>query len=235
MAPHLLLMTATIGAPVAGFTLNSGARNMLKKSLAILVLSICAVPALAENPRVEISPFIGFRLEGEFDSGTFDDFFNPFDDLNIASGESYGIVADFAIGRNFMFELIATRQESEVELNTFVLLPNDNLFDVDLDYLHAGFIYQWRPGQVQPFLGMSVGLTRIDPNTREASDLDRPSFSLGGGAKLMFTDHFGVRLEGRIFWTYIDDDVGDFCNCGVRDDSVYLVQPELRGGLIFAF
>ncbi len=185
--------------------------------------------------RFEISPFVGFRFEGEFDTGRFDDFFNPFEDLNVASGGSYGIVVDIAINRRFMFELIASHQETEVELEGFLFEPDETLFEADLDYFHAGFLYRWTPGQVQPFIGASVGLTRLDPKNIDESSFDRPSFSLGGGAKLMFTNHIGVRFEGRVFWTFIDDDVAGICDCGYGDDSVFLVQPELRGGLVFAF
>lgn len=201
---------------------------------ALLGLVLPQVASAAET-KVEITPFAGYRFQGEFDSSGFDDFFNPFDDLTIADGESYGVVVDFALGRAFMLELILSHQESELALEGFFFDPDEVLFDVDVDYYHVGFLYRWTPGQIHPFFGISAGISRLDAQGEGGGSFDRPSVSIGGGAKFFFTDHFGIRLEGRGFWTFIDDDVSDVCDCGFRDDSVFLVQPEVRAGLIFAF
>jgi opacity protein-like surface antigen len=205
-------------------------------SLAFLALLIAPMMAAAAEPRIQITPFVGYRLEGEFDIGGEFDFFNPFDDLTVDESESVGLVVDFAVSRNFMIELIFSQQESELQLEGPLFGPDEKLFDLDVNYYHVGFIYRWMPGQVHPFLGASVGLTRLEASGIDGGDLDRPSFSLGGGATVFVTKNIGFRFEGRAFWTFIDDDVQDLCDFGCRrDDSVFLIQPEVRTGIVFAF
>ncbi|MEM6797651.1 MAG: hypothetical protein AAF725_27030, partial [Acidobacteriota bacterium] len=66
------------------------------------------------------------------------------------------------------------------------------------------------------------------------------SVSLGGGVKIFFTDHFGIRLDGRIYSTFVEE--GDEFDCrfdGRRcfryKDDVTFLQFDAKFGLIFAF
>lgn len=206
--------------------------------LATLMTSALILPgiAMAAEPKVQITPFVGFRLEGEFDVGGEFDFFNPFDDLTVDESESLGVIVDFAISKSFMIELLFSQQESELQLEGPLFGIDEPIADLDVDYYHVGFLYRWQPGQIHPFVGASIGLTRLNASGFEGGELDRPSFSLGGGATIFVTKNIGFRFEGRAFWTFIDDDVQDICNFGCRsEDSVFLVQPELRTGIVFAF
>ncbi|NJL28159.1 MAG: hypothetical protein HC897_09820 [Thermoanaerobaculia bacterium] len=52
------------------------------------------------------------------------------------------------------------------------------------------------------------------------------------------SQHVGLKVEGRLFSTLIDDGEDAFCNrrnCYQYDDSSYLVQGEVSAGLVFAF
>ncbi len=206
--------------------------------LATLVVSALVLPAaaMASGPKVQVTPFVGYRLEGEFDVGGEFNFFNPFDDLTVDESESVGVIVDFAVSKSFMIELLFSQQESQLQLEGPLFGIDEPLADLDVDYYHVGFIYRWQPGQIHPFVGASVGLTRLNASGFEGGELDRPSVSLGGGATIFVTKNIGFRFEGRAFWTYIDDDVQDICDFGCRnEDSVFLVQPEFRTGIVFAF
>ena len=51
-----------------------------------------------------------------------------------------------------------------------------------------------------------------------------PEASAGGGVKVRFTDHLGLRLEGRVYWVDLPQEVGgDF------------VETDLGAGLILRF
>ncbi len=61
----------------------------------------------------------------------------------------------------------------------------------------------------------------------------RFSVGFGGGVKLMFGEHFGLRFEVRGFGTDINSD-DDHCHCHGDDDGD-LWQAEGRVGLVLAF
>ena len=108
--------------------------------------------------------------------------------------------------------------------------------DLELEYWHLGFLYQWAPGQVRPYLVASLGATRFDPVGLTGET--RFSWSLGGGFKLMFSDNVGLRFDGRFYSTLVDEDDDVFCDpfgCYRLDDSTYLLQGDVKGGIIFAF
>lgn len=197
-------------------------------------------PALASAQRIELGPFVGYRFGGDFERRI--DGFDSFDTgLEIEDGDSVGLTVGFNLNRSMQIELMYSRQDGRLNDN---LLPGDALFDelralldVEVEYFHAGFVYQWTPGQVEPFIGISVGATRFssDPLNDEAAF---PSLGLGGGVKVMLTEHFGVRLDGRGFFTLIDSDDEVFCgpfDCFRESVDETFSQYELRAGVLLRF
>lgn len=203
--------------------------------IALLFLS-ALWPSLAQA--VEITPFVGYRFGGDITTGSELDFFGPFDlGLDIEDGESLGLVIDFRVAGNLFFELQASRQETTLREDLGLFDPGIALLDLDLDYYHAGLLYQWVPGQVRPFVAGSLGVTRVGPQAADLDDAYFPSVSVGGGVKLAVNDAFGVRFEVRSFGTWLDDGEEIFCvgfSC-FRTNETYLVQYEARAGLSFSF
>lgn len=195
-------------------------------SLALLVLGSGAATA----QKVEITPFVGLRYGGEVEDQAF-----GFDTrgLEFDEGASSGLVVSFPVRHGLFVELIWSHQATEL-VDDRGFLEHVRLFDVDVDYYHAGVTYQWTLGQVRPFAGFSIGGTLLDPDVAGADSDTRLSIGLNGGAKLMLNQHFGFRLEGVLFVT----DLGDgnrFCRNCYYDDSNDMAQGELRGGVVFAF
>jgi Outer membrane protein beta-barrel domain len=187
----------------------------------------------AQPGRFELTPFAGYRLSGDFDAQS-SEVFDP--DLNIEIEESavYGFLLDIPVAPHWQLELLANRQRSAFVLDRGLLEPSRELGDVDLTMVHAGILLQWGYGQVNPYLTVSGGLTRIDPKFQELDSDDRFSASFGGGVKIFFSDNIGLRLEGRGFWT--DLDTRGFRGRYDRYDSGDgLYQGEASAGLIFAF
>ena len=86
-----------------------------------------------------------------------------------------------------------------------------------------------------PFLTGTLGLTRY-----ESGGDNEVRFSLagGGGVKLYPTRHLGLRLDGRLYLTFVDVD-GDslFCSstlgvCIGSIDAVVVWQAEFTAGLL---
>lgn len=215
-----------------------------QKYLPLLLLSALtastALPALAQGggTRVEFTPFASFGFEGNFDDGFYDD--EDFDDLRVDDANGYGLIVGFPVSRSFAVELSYSRQDTEIFLDEdFLGLPL-TLLDLEIEYLHVGATANFGSGHVQPFLGVSGGLTRFTPDTvfDDYEDETRFSAALYGGLKVYFTDNIGIRLQARVMSTLIDEDEEAFCGrreCYYYDADTYLYQGELAGGLIIAF
>ncbi|MEM9594134.1 MAG: outer membrane beta-barrel protein [Acidobacteriota bacterium] len=212
---------------------------MKKRAFKVLsIASLCLVSGLlataAHAGGVEITPFVGQRFGGEFT----DEFADLFFDIEVDDGESTGVAVAFDTGVNWQLELMWSHQESEL-VETGFLLPDLRLFDIDVDYYHVGMLYQWRPGQIQPFVVGSIGATNFGPGPSDLSDETRPSVSLGGGVKIMFNEHFGLRFEARGFSTIVETDDDIFCDEFLDDcrgyDDEYFFQGEARAGLVLRF
>lgn len=177
----------------------------------------------------ELTPTVGYRLSSDFDAATGDLFDT---DVEIEESTSFGATFDIPLGSDgWKLELLANRQESSFIVDRGLFDPELELGDVILDTLHAGFLYQWGLGQVEPFIVFAGGLTRIDPQFESAGAENRISGSLGGGVKIFFADNVGLRLEARGYWIDLDD-----TEFGRRYDSEdALVQTEGSAGLIIAF
>ncbi|MEM1177117.1 MAG: outer membrane beta-barrel protein [Acidobacteriota bacterium] len=206
------------------------APKILSVALAALTFGL-DLPAQAET-EWEITPTIGYRFGGEFES----DFFDFFSDFELEDSSSYGVTIERAITSNLRIEFLWSHQETElIEDRFFVFDSGTSLFDIDVDFYHVGLMYQWNPGKIRPFVVGSIGATRFDPIPSDLSTESRLSASVGGGAKFMLTDNFGIRAEGRLFNTFLEDDEDFYCLRDCRSDEDYVYQAEARLGLIFAF
>lgn len=207
--------------------------------LLLLMTLGAAVPAAAqEGTHVEFTPFASFGFEGNFDRGFDDDY--ELDDLSVDDANGYGLIVGFPMSRHFTIELSYNRQETELFFDDEIFGLPDVLLDLDIEYLHAGATFNFGAGHVQPFVSLSGGLTRFSPKTDfdEYDSETRFSAAFGGGLKIYFNDNFGVRLQGRVISTLVDEDEEAFCGrreCYYYDEDTYLYQAEVAAGLILAF
>ncbi|MCP3956530.1 MAG: porin family protein [bacterium] len=206
---------------------------MLRRFLIPATLLILTASSAAAQ-RVEITPFYGFQFAGEFED-RFDE--GDFDGVDVDEGETYGLFLNFALDpggpEGGQIELMYNRQETELQANR---LFGPDVADLDIEYWHLGFLYQWAPGQARPYVVIGLGATRLESPGFESET--RFSWSGGGGVKLMFNQNFGVRFDGRIYSTIIDEDDDVFCDprgCFSYDDDTFLVQLDVKGGLVLAF
>lgn len=187
-----------------------------------------------ETGRFELTPFAGYRLQGDFDASSSD---GAFGDLNVEveEGGFYGAIFGIPLNRSWSIELLANRQESSFIIDEGLFDPEDDLGDVTLTYAHVGLLFQWGYGQVNPFITGSLGLARIEPEFDELDADDRFSTSFGGGVKIFLADNIGLRLEARGYWTDLDTDFEDDDRFDRYDEGDGLFQAEGSVGLIIAF
>ena len=217
----------------------------MRRPAFVFVSLLAAWPALATaqnyqtypgyaRERFEITPTIGYRMGGEL-SASDNELFEV--DVEVDESEVYGLKVAIPIGvPGVQLELLAMQQESSFNSDGGLFSPDIELADIDISYYHVGLIWDWGPGQVNPFVAVAAGLARIDPDLPQVDAENRFSGSLAGGVKIFFAPNVGVRLEGRGYWTVIDDEYGDDRGCCYHysyNEDFY--QLEATAGLIVAF
>jgi hypothetical protein len=200
--------------------------------LFLLPAAVFAQHGRLDSGRFELTPFAGYRLQGDFDASSRD---NAFRDLNVEveEGGIFGVLFDIPLNRNWSIELLANRQESSFIIDDGLFERETELGDVTLTYAHAGLLFQWGYGQVNPFITGSIGLARIEPEFDELDADDRFSSSFGGGVKIFLADNVGLRLEARGYWTDLDTGFEDRFDRYDEGDGLFQAEGSL--GLIIAF
>jgi hypothetical protein len=200
--------------------------------LASIVACVCFVwPApCVRAQQFELTPFAGYTVGGTFDSSEGDAEIQP--DLD------YGLTLSWRVRHDGLVELIYSRQETTLEIDRF---RGVETLDFDVETFHFGGL--WEIGHRErshPFLGLSVGGTHFSPPALS----DEWAFSAGisGGLKHWFSEHVGLRLEGRGLATLGLQSGGIFCGagpggggCAVVASGDALFQIQANVGLIFGF
>jgi len=204
----------------------------LRRSVVVLALAVPSA-ALAQPGRFELTPMASYRLVGDLD---LDDTAFLEESLEIDEGSAFGVAFDIPLGRSLQLELLANRQESELIADGGFFTDELVLADVEVTYLHVGLLWQFLSGQVHPYVVGSLGVARLTADLPGGDDPkeDRPSLSFGGGVKIFWSEHLGLRLEGRGYWVALDEDDDRDHRDRWRDEDS-LTQTEASVGLIFAW
>ena len=182
--------------------------------------------------RFELTPFIGYRWGGTiFADQSF--LFN--DDVQVASSANLGVTFAMPLGDSGMkLELMANRQSSELETESGLFEPENEVADIDVTYLHGGLQFPFaRSRNATPYFLVSAGLANLDPKVSGVSDENRFSASAGVGVKIPVSDAMSVKIEGRGYYTSLEEDNDcSFCDYFYNQD---FYQGEVNFGLMFNF
>jgi hypothetical protein len=204
--------------------------NYLRLAVAIALAVCCAgraFPARAQS--VEVMPFGGYRFGGDlFELAAQRS-------LDLDGAPALGVVVNVPLSDGLQVEALVTRQDTHASIPTTPLDPPTRRH-FTVDHWQGGGLQELSGGRVRPFLTGMLGFTRY------AADGDsevRFTVGAGGGIKLFPVPHVGVRLDGRVYTTFIDADVAFLacapgtCIGAVAVDVVW--QAELTMGLVFRF
>jgi len=211
--------------------------------LALLV----AVPAHAQDPRVELQGWAGYTFSDGVSGG----------DVNVPDGNvynradpkdsaSYGFSAGFFVTEQVELGFLWGRQDTVLELSGTSTVE---VADLNIDNYHGFFAYNFGHSRatVRPYVLLGLGATRYSDirvttreETRSAPSDSRFSTTWGAGLKIYPSRNFG--LFGGVRWTptYIKSDAaGWWCDpwygCWVVGDAQYSNQWELAGGINLRF
>jgi hypothetical protein len=198
-----------------------------------LLLSSVLFPGAAEAERgLEVTPYAGYTIGGNFEDNTTGA------NLDVKDGGNFGLVLGVPDTPETQYELFYGFQRTKVTGGgTF---GGDTLFDLDIHYLHLGGTYMFPGVTVRPFLSGGLGGTHFVPHGGGTNRKTYFSLSLGGGAKIPISGHVGLRFEGRGFLTILPDATEVFCvsaggaACSVRVNGDVLGQLLLMAGITFS-
>ena len=197
------------------------------------------LPSWSQDPepalKFEITPIAAYRF-----GGTFYEAEGGGGRIELRDAEALGFALNLLANPNGQYEFIYARQSTEADTRDF--FANDPVIDLDVEYLHLGGTYLFDGDLARPFIALGVGASRFDPSFDDASSESYFSASLGGGVQIAARNRLGLRLEARVFTTFVDSDSTFFCSsdggagsCLVQVDSRTLTQWEARAGLVFRF
>lgn len=199
-----------------------------------LLLHTASAKAQDKQFKFELTPFAGYRLGGRFDEKDGDSRV----ELNDSSAQ--GIMLNIKANPNGQYELLYARQSTDADTEGFFV--GDPTIDLDVEYFQFGGTYLFDGENTRPFIALTVGVSHFDPQLLGTGSESFFSASFGGGVQLNATKRLGVRLEARVFTTFVDDDSNIFCvggggggACLIEVDARMLTQWEARAGLVFRF
>jgi hypothetical protein len=214
----------------------SATKRALQTVCWVAALSCLAPSAVAQTARAgfEITPFASYRVGGRFEEEDGDI------EFELAESNAWGIVINGPVSGDTEWELMYAHQATEVETTSIV--PGPSLLDMDVDYLQFGGTYLFDGERARPFVALTLGATRFDPQEPGYKAKTRVSTSLGGGWKIDLGERFGARLEVRGFATFLDTSNRLFCEsneqggtCLIIVEGNILAQWEARAGFTFRF
>jgi hypothetical protein len=161
---------------------------------AVLVLAQ-ALPAGAQG--FEIAPFIGVRAGGA-DIVTTDG--RP---IAHDSTPAAGVIVDIPLQEGLQVEAAFSHQKTG---------------SLTTNHFQGGGLQEYLGGTVRPFLTGILGLTQYNSG---AGNEIRFTAGAGGGVKLLPSARVGLRLDGRLFATFLDAE-GTALVCGGLSSACFI-------------
>lgn len=202
------------------------------KNLA-LACCLALLPAAAwadGDYRYELTPHASYHFGGELQG----DGALPVD-VELDEGIAWGLMFDVPLSNNLQLEFYLNHQDTDLFFDGGIFGPDLELSEIEVTYAHVGLLAQFGSPAVTPFFVFSGGFTNLDAEGRGAGSDTKFSLALGGGVKAFFTEHFGLRFEGRYHWTQVDSFEATCSANRCFDARDYLSQFHTTIGLIFAW
>ncbi len=202
----------------------------------IAVATLHSAPTNAQEPNFnfEVTPYTAYRFGGSFDEKDGDG------RIDFNDSDATGIVFNMMANPNGQYELIYARQRTDADTSGF--FADDPTIAIDVESIQLGGTYLFDGDNMRPFIALTLGVTSFDPGLPDTRSENFFSGSFGGGIQINARKRLGVRLEARVFTTFVDSDSAIFCSsidgvgsCLIQVDSRTLSQWEARAGLVFRF
>jgi hypothetical protein len=216
-------------------------RQMIRSTAArgciafVIVAVLLGCPSRARAQGVEITPFGGYRFGGDF----FELITGEPVDLDGAPAIGVAVNIPLSNSHGYQIEGLFSHEQADLTVHTQPFGPA-TIARVTVDHWLGGGLQEFDVGhrQIRPFLTGMLGLTRY---AGEGDSEIRFTISAGGGVKLFPARHVGLRLDGRLYTTFVEADLGLLacgtsaggCLIAFRTDVVF--QAEFTAGVVVKF
>ncbi|GAD00076.1 hypothetical protein [Agarivorans albus] len=197
---------------------------MLRK-IGLLLACCVSLPALAD-----VSIGAGYTFGGEMTD------LDTEQTYSVRSAPSYMAAFDFATSRGENRK----RETYENYVGALVSWQNTEMddsatTDVDVVYAHLTASRRWQYENFETFASGGAGVTHFAASP--GSDTQRFSISLGGGYFYHLTENLDLKLEGRLYSTFVNEGTKIECGpgCQVTFVGSYWSQLGLNLGLNYRF
>jgi Outer membrane protein beta-barrel domain len=185
-------------------------------------------------PHFEITPFAGYRVGGTFDY----DGLTATQSLDIRDDSSWGVDVGLYRDNASFYEVLYSQQASSLDTRGTTL----GRLQLRTEYAHFGGTLLFPEANwFVPYLSMTIGATKFDPEGDQYRSETDFSMSLGGGLRLPFNEHAAVVLGVRGYLTFVDANTQIFCvsngggACLFRISSNSFFQAEAQLGFALTF
>ena len=206
-----------------------GSRALWKAAL--LAAALGSASPLSAQP-IEVSPFYGYRF-----GGSFFELYTP-GPFDFDGAPAMGVAFDVPVyDEGLQFEGLFTHQAATVLAPAGPGRPVRS-WRISADHWLAGGLqeFSFSGYRVRGFTTGMFGLTRY---AAESDSEFRFTLSAGGGVKLLPSSRFGIRLDGRVFATFLDGNgnaiacTPGVCLVGLHVNIAW--QSEFTAGVIVRF
>jgi hypothetical protein len=207
---------------------------MQLRLFSLLFLLFISITANAnENSRIEITPFVGYRFGGDFD--TTNDNTEIATQIKLSEDRSYGFLLAWNYDKKRQGELLVSHYTSRLSQTVNSTATNNNLA---VTYAHLGGNVPISDGVVPLFVTGGLGLTHLSPEDTLLNDETRFSMNIGLATKIPVSENISLRVGGQVYVTFFNSDSQVFCNeekCAISISSDLWVQSEVNAGITFSF
>jgi hypothetical protein len=200
-------------------------------------LAICCLLAIpersdAQDRRLELSPFGGIQFGGNVQSFP--------GRLEIETDMAYGVIVDLRVRPDATIQALYGREDTTLDFQSSDLFfPRRVRVGLAVEYYHLGGAVEFGEGKLRPYFALTVGATRFDPKVEDVGSEWRFSIGSGLGVKAYLSPRFGVRLEGRVWPTFLQTSGGFLCSlpggCLAEIEADFLTQGSATAGFFVTF
>lgn len=202
---------------------------MMKKLIILIIIAGLTIGSSMAQKAIELTGFYGYSFNSKINS-----YYGQF---KVKDSPNYGGILGVAVTPDKFIELMYNRTDTRLD---YYYAGNTDVLDISTEYYQVGAMQLFGPGNIKPFVGVTLGMARF--NLKESSaelvagDAFRFAATLGAGAKILLSDRLGIRLQARLGvpmqmnGMYFGAGTGGF-STGVGF-QIPMVQFDLSAGLI---
>ncbi len=153
----------------------------------------------AQESKFEITPLIGYRFGGDFDSNDAE----LTTTVKLTEDINYGLLFAWNVDRKRQGEVLISHNNTEFSAFGSSTVSNNNLA---ITYAHIGGNVPIASGAMPVFFTGGFGLPHFSPEDNSLDNETRFSMNVGLATKIAVTESLSFRFGGRLYATFFNSD-----------------------------